>query len=41
MLFSVQKYGLFFLFLHESMCSGYSLEAYQWGSSNEYPQHMF
>ena len=30
-----------FLFLHENICCGYSLEAPRWGASNEYPQHMF
>ena len=30
-----------FLFLHENKCLGYSLEAPQCGTSNEYPQHMF
>ena len=30
-----------FLFLHENVCCGYSLEAPHWGTSNEYPQHMF
>ena len=32
---------IFFLFLHENLCSGYSLEAPQRGASNEYPQRMF
>ena len=27
--------------LHKNICCGYSLEAPQWGASNEYPQHMF
>ena len=31
----------FFLFLHENIYCGYSLEAPQRGASNEYPQHMF
>ena len=35
------KLLLFFLFLHETICCGYSLEAPQWGTSNEYPQGMF
>ena len=30
-----------FLFLHENICCGYSLEAPHRGASNEYPQHMF
>ena len=32
---------IFFLFLNENICYGYSLDASQRGSSNEYPQHMF
>ena len=32
---------IFFLFLHKNICCGYSLEAPQWGASNEYTQHMF
>ena len=32
---------IFFLFLHENICCGYSLEVPQRGASNEYPQHMF
>ena len=31
----------FFLFLKENTCCVYSLEAPQWGTSNEYPQYMF
>ena len=31
----------FFLFLHENVCCGYSLEAPTRGASNEYPQHFF
>ena len=27
MLFSIQKIDIFFLFLHENLCYGYSLEA--------------
>ena len=30
-----------FLFLHENICCGYSLEVPLWGTSNEYLQHMF
>ena len=30
-----------FLFFHESICCGYSLEAPHRGASNEYPQHIF
>ena len=29
-----------FLFLHENICCGYSLEVPQRGTSNEYPQHI-
>ena len=32
---------IFFLFLHENIYCGYSLEAPHWGTSNEYQQHMF
>ena len=32
---------LFFWFLHKNICCGYSLEAPLWGTSNEYPQHVF
>ena len=32
---------IFFLFLHENICFGYSLEAPLRGASNEYQQHMF
>ena len=31
----------FFFFLYENICCGYSLEAPQQGTSNEYPQHTF
>ena len=30
-----------FLFLHENLCCGYSLEAPQQKASYEYPQHVF
>ena len=40
-LFSSEKMLISFLFLHENICCGYSLEAPQPGASNEYPQHMF
>ena len=30
-----------FLFLHKSICCGYSLEEPRQGASNEYSQHMF
>ena len=33
--------SVFFLFLHENICCGYSLEVPWRGASNEYPQHMF
>ena len=32
---------MFFLFLDENICYGYSLKAPRRGASNEYPQHMF
>ena len=32
---------IFFLFLDENICCGYSLEAPRRGASNEYPEHMF
>ena len=35
------NFWVFFLFLHENVYSKYSLEAFGWGTSNEYPQHMF
>ena len=35
------KIVIFFLFLEENICCGYSLEVPQWGTSNKYPQHMF
>ena len=33
--------NIFFLFLNENICCGYSLEAPRRGASNEYPQHVF
>ena len=30
-----------FLFLHENIYCGYTLEVPQWGTSNVYQQHMF
>ena len=30
-----------FLFLHKSLCYGYSFEVPRRGTSNEYPQHRF
>ena len=41
MLFFNPKVLIFFLFHHENICCGYSLEAPRQGASNEYPQHMF
>ena len=35
------KVLIFFLFLDENICCGYSLEAPHWGTFNEGPQHMF
>ena len=32
---------IFFLFLHENIYCGYSLERPWWGASDEYPQYMF
>ena len=32
---------IFFLFLDENICCGYSLEVPRRGASNEYPQYMF
>ena len=40
-LFLKLKLMIFFLFLHENICCGYSLEAPHRGASNEYPQHVF
>ena len=39
--FFKRKALTFFFFLHKNICCGYSLEAPQWGASNEYPQHKF
>ena len=41
MLIFQSKSRLIFLFLHASICCGYSLEAPQQGASNEYPQLQF
>ena len=40
-LFFHPKMLISFLFLHKSICCGYSLEAPRRGASNEYTQHMF
>ena len=43
-LLQINKTGIqiiFFLFLHEHICCGYSLEVPPWGTSNEYHHHMF
>ena len=32
---------IFLISPQKNICCGYSLEAPQWGASNEYPQHMF
>ena len=32
---------MFFLFFHKNICSEYSIEVSQQGTSNEYPQDMF
>ena len=36
-----QNIDIFFLFLEENIRCVYSLEVPRWGTSNEYPQHMF
>ena len=33
--------SIFFLFLDENVCCGYSLEAPRRRASNEYPKHVF
>ena len=38
---NIRKMLISFLFLHENICYGYSLEVPHQGISNEYPQHMF
>ena len=38
-LFLQLKVFIFFFFLQEKICYGYSLEVPQRGTSNEYPQH--
>ena len=40
-LFFIQKMLISFLFLHENICCGYSLEAPRWGASNEYHNICF
>ena len=40
-LFFNQILLIFFLFLLENICCGYSSEAPRQGASDEYPQHMF
>ena len=40
-MFQFKSFDIFFLFLHENVCCGYSLEAPRRGASNEYPQHVF
>ena len=40
-IFFHQKILIFFLFLHENIGCGYSLEAPWQGASHEYAQHMF
>ena len=39
--FFIQKIVIFFLFLHENICCGYSLEVPRRGTSNEYQQRTF
>ena len=36
-----QEVFIFFLFLHENICWGYSLDLSHRGTSNKYPQYMF
>ena len=36
-----QKVFIFFVYLFENICCGYSLELPYWGASNEYVQHVF
>ena len=36
-----KKILIFFLFLHENLCCGYSLEAPQWGASDDYHKICF
>ena len=38
---SNSKVLIFFLFLHENICCGYSLDGPRGGTSNEHPQHVF
>ena len=35
------KVLIIFLFLHQNIYYGYSLESSCWGEANEYPQHWF
>ena len=37
----MMKLGHFSPVVHKNLCSGYSLEVPQRGTSNEYPQHWF
>ena len=39
--FHLKTVMILFLFHHENICCGYSLEVPQWDASNEYPQYMF
>ena len=39
--FQTKNVFIFFLFLNENICCGYSIEVPHRGTSNEYPQHMF
>ena len=40
-IFFHQKVSIFFLFLDENICCGYSLEVPRQVTPNEYPQNMF
>ena len=37
----VRNWILFFLFLNQNICCGYSKESSQWDGSFEHPKHMF
>ena len=38
---NVRTWKLFFLFLNQNICCGYSKEPSQWDGSFEHPKHMF
>ena len=37
----LRNWKLFFLFLNQNICCGYSKEPSQWDGSIEHPKHMF